>query len=379
MSYEETVRGEARRHDWKVEVRDLEIGVTDMPCFRAPNEAGFCEIWVGIAAGTTTLHASHDWQHGAPHTANVRNLKDGNLYSRSGAPLTENDGVIRKAATHCTLSRKVHGSQYEDAWHALSTYIRLVYGLFSGERDIESMQVPSRPYVFEIHGDKTREAIEWRHCLAQERVAVIGLGGIGAWIADFVVKADAKEVHAWDYDCIEPKNLLRMPGGVKPCWIDKPKAYWFQRTYSLIHKDIHGHNVKVLADNVHEVVEGVSFAFVVVDRSNYRTMICKALANAKIPFVVAGLSPKREDNRARIYIRVVTGYTDVDSWEDAVPISDTGQDDYGTVDLPDVYAMAASWAIQAWRKMRGQFWQKQREECLIYRADEQSLTIRGVE
>ena len=376
MSYEETLRREARRRSWKVEVRQREIGVTGIPCFTAPGVTGFCEVWVGVAEGTVQLNLSHDWQRGASHTANVRNLPNGILHHHSGEPFEA--FVIHKSDTHCTLSRKLHGGDYEDAWHALNSYATRIYSLFLGE-NIAPIQPSPRPYSFAILGDQTLQSIEWRQHLADECVAIVGLGGVGAWIADFVVKADPREVHGWDFDCIEPKNILRMPGGVHPpSWINKKKADWFQETYSIIHRNVIGHPEKVVEGNMDRVLDGITFAFVAVDKSEPRTMVCNALARARIPFVVAGLAPKREHNRARIYIKIVTGHVGEDTWQDAIPTGDTGQDDYGTVDLPDVYAMAASWAIQAWRKMRGQFWQTQREECLTYRADEQRLTIRGV-
>ena len=129
----------------------------------------------------------------------------------------------------------------------------------------------------------------------------------GAWIADFVVKADPREVHGWDYDCIEPKNILRMPGGLDPnVWIGRPKADWFQETYSLIHTNVHGHNVKVLPENVQEVIEKTTFAFVAVDDADDRMMLCDTLANAGIPFVVVGLSPVRKDKRVKVSMRIVT-------------------------------------------------------------------------
>ena len=216
--------------------------------------------------------------------------------------------------------------------------------------------------------------------VAQERVAIVGLGGVGAWIADFVLKADPLEVHAWDYDRIEPKNILRMPGGLDPnVWIGRPKAEWFEETYSLIHTNVHGHNVRVLPENVQEVIATTTFAFVAVDNAHDRMMVCDALATARVPFVVAGLSPVRKDKRVKVSMRIVTAHVGVSSWREAIPqVGQAGQDDYGSLELPDVYSMAAGWAIQSWRKMRGQFWQERREECLVYRASEQSLKVRGV-
>ena len=375
--HESRARDEAERRGWTIERRDLEIGAVGVPCFVAPHAAGKCHIWVGTASNSDELKVNHDWQQRALHTANIRGLFDGRLFDRSGRELTK--GVIGRSCSSLVLSIKLTGRDYEDAWEALNNYVRQIYSLFLGQ-SAPSGEAAPRPYTFDVPGDHLPEAVEWRGLVAQERVAIVGLGGVGAWIADSVVKADPPEIHGWDYDSIEPKNILRMPGGLDPnVWIGRPKADWFQETYSLIHTNVHGHNVKVLPDNVQEVIERTTFAFVAVDDADDRMMVCDTLANAGIPFVVVGLSPVRKDKRVKVSMRIVTAHVGVSSWRDAIPqVGQAGQDDYESLDLPEIYSLAAGWAIQSWRKMRGQFWQEQREECLDYSASDQSLILRGV-
>ena len=375
--HESLARLEAARRGWTIERRNLELGALGIPCFIAPNTTGKCHIWVGTASNSAELKSNHDWQQGAPHTANIRGLTDGRLYDRSGNELKE--GVIGRDHSNLVLSIKLKGREYEDAWEALNNYVKQIYALFLG-RPTSTGEAAPRPYTFDVLGDQLPEAVEWRGLLAQEHVAIVGLGGVGAWIADFVVKADPTEVHGWDDDCIEPKNILRMPGGLDPnVWIGKRKADWFQETYSLIHTNVHGHNVKVLPENIQEVIERTTFAFVAVDGADDRMMVCDTLANAGIPFVVVGLSPVRKDKQVKISMRIVTAHFGVSSWKGAIPqVGQAGQDDYGSLDLPDMYSIAAGWAVQSWRKMRGQLWQKQREECLHYSANDQSLILRGV-
>ena len=375
--HESRARREADRRGWKIERPDLGIGALGVPCFVAPNTAGKCDIWVGTASGSDQLHPAHDWQQGAFHTANIRGLTDGKLYDRSGNQLT--DGVIAQTHSSLVLSIKLKGREYEDAWEALNNYVKQIYALFLGRPASTGVSAP-RPYTFEILGDQLPEAVEWRSLVAQEQITIIGLGGIGAWIADFAVKANPRAVHGWDYDCVEPKNILRMPGGLDPnAWIGRHKADWFQETYSLIHLNAHGHNTKVLPENVQEAIQGTTFAFVAVDNADDRMMVCDALANARIPFVVAGLSAARKDKRVRVSLRIVTAHLGVSSWRNAIPqVGQAGQDDYGSLELPDVYSTAAGLAIQSWRKVRGQIWQEQREECLDYSTNDQSLIVRGV-
>lgn len=375
--HESRARREAERRGWAIERQDLEIGALGIPCFIAPNTAGKCCIWVGTASNSDELKATHDWQQNALHTANIRGLSDGRLYDRYGKELTS--GVIGRPHSSLVLSIKLKGRDYEDAWEALNNYVTHIYSLFLG-RSVSRQEAAARPYTFDVLGDQLPEAVEWRGLVAQEHVAIIGLGGVGAWIADFVVKASPREVHGWDYDCIEPKNILRMPGGLDPnVWIGRPKADWYQETYSLIHTNVRGHNVKVLPESVQGITEGITFAFVAVDDADDRMMVCDTLANAGIPFVVVGLSPVRKEKRVRVSMRIVTAHVGVSSWREAIPhVGQAGQDDYGSLDLPDVYSAAAGWAIQSWRKMRGQFWQEKREECLDYSASDQSLIVRGV-
>ena len=375
--HESRARREAERRGWQIVRREFEIGASGVPCFVAPNTAGRCRIWVGTASHSNELTVSHGWQQRASHAANIRGLSRGQLYDRSGKELT--DGVIGKTDSSLVLSLKLKGREYDNAWEALNNYVKEVYSLFLGG-SASREAVAQRPYTFPVHGDQLPEAVEWRHLAAQERVAIVGLGGVGAWIADSVIKADPREVHGWDHDHIEPKNILRMPGGLDPnVWIGRPKADWFQQTYAPIHTNIHGHNMRVSSENVREVVDKTTFAFVAVDDADDRMMVCDTLADAAIPFVVVGLSPMRKDKQVRVSIRIVTGHVGVSSWREAIPqVGQAGQDDYGSVDLPDAYSMTAGWAMQAWRKMRGQFWQESREECLVYRADDQHLTVRGV-
>ena len=378
MSHENLVRLEAERRGWSIERRDRELGALGVPCFVAPNVAGFCDIWVGTAENSDALQVSHAWQRKAAHVAQVRNL-EGGLYYRSGEKLR--DGVIGETQTTCTLSIKLEpkNREYDNAWEALNTYVRVVYAIFLSAMGSDANNC-CRPYKFDILGDQMPEAVEWRNLLSKERLAIIGLGGVGAWIADFAVKSDAREVHAWDHDCIEPKNILRMPGALDPMeWIGQPKAKWFQQTYGRIHERIQGNIVKVSIDNVQEIIEKSSFAFVAVDCAEDRMMVCESLASASIPFVVTGISLARRHMRVTVSMRIVTGHTTVSSWKNAIPqVGQSGQDDYGSLDLPDVYSIAAGWAIQSWRKLRGQVWQDFREECVDYRAKDQVLIVREI-
>ena len=372
MSTKDRVREDFEKRHWRILRQERELGIRGIRCYVSPNAVAPCELWVGIAPNSDELLVSHDWQQGAVHTASVRGLTHGKLYDRSGEVVQQ--GVIaHQRPSSCTLSYKPEEG-YKNAWEALSAYANFLCGHYHGMSAEPTRS--NRPYTFDLP-PQDDEAAMWTSHVSQEKVAIIGLGGVGSWIADLVVKSDALEVHGWDYDYIESKNILRMPGAVDPrMWINKPKAEWFKEAYGRVHANVSDHNVKVTSDNVKEVLADTTFAFVAVDLDEDRTMICESLANAGIPFVVAGLSLTREVGQVSFSARIITAYPQSSTWETLLPhVGQAGQEDYGSLDIADAYSIVAGWAVQSWRKMRGQILSRGKQECLGYHAFDQSIAL----
>ena len=112
--------------------------------------------------------------------------------------------------------------------------------------------------------------------------------------------------------CACPVDSIRTSGSVD----QRPTGS--KRPTHLIHTSVHGHNVKVFPERVQEVIFSTTFAFVAVDDAEDRMMVCDALANAGIPFVVVGLSPVRKDKRIKVSMRIVTAHVGVSSWREAI-------------------------------------------------------------
>ena len=258
----------------------------------------------------------------------------------------------------------------------MKTYINAVYGGFRASDNSSSNEV-ERPYTFPILGEKSRDEVQWLDLVRGEKIAVVGLGGVGAWIADLLAKADVAEVHGWDADVIEEKNIIRMPGAVNPCWIGKPKARWFEETYRQIHCQVCGHAENVTDQNAKEICTNTTFGFVAVDNDEGREIACNAMAEVGIPFIDVGIALDRRDGQVTASIRLTTVWPHDDAWRKAIPkVGKAGQDVYGKLELPDLAASAAGWAVQSWRKMRGQMAQDKASECMMYRAETNMITVR---
>ena len=375
MTAEEIIRADAARRDWRIVRKSHELGATNVPCFVEPNVPGRCEIWVGIAGDSSQIRGGLDWQDSHLHVANIRGLTKGIVYDRNG---TQIGNVIKTDKTSCTISIKRDDGEYRDAWEALKTYINAIYGGFRTSSQAGPVQV-ERPYTFPIVGEKSHEEVEWLDLVRGDKIALLGLGGVGSWIADLLIKADVSELHAWDADLIEDKNILRMPGAVNPEWIGKPKATWLEETYRQIHPRVYGHPEKVSEQNVNKILTDTTFGFVAVDNDEGREIACDALAEAGVPFVDVGLSLDWRYGQVTASVRVITAYPHHETWRKAIPkVGRSGQQLYGRLELPDISAMAAGWAVQSWRKLRGQMAQTEAHECMVYRAEGSTITTRGL-
>ena len=117
--------------------------------------------------------------------------------------------------------------------------------------------------------------------------------------------------------------------------------------------------------------------FVVVDNEEGRRIACAALAAAGIPFVDVGISLIRRIGQVGASIRVTTARAHDDGWRNAIPkVNRAGQEAYGRLELPDVAAVAAGIAVQSWRKLRGQAVQENASECMVYRMETETFTLR---
>lgn len=127
----------------------------------------------------------------------------------------------------------------------------------------------------------------------KEVVAVIGLGGTGAYLLDFLVKTPVKEVRGFDVDPFHVHNVFRSPGRFEDAEFKRPKAEVYQARYENFRRGL-----KLIATFVDascaEDFEGVTFAFVCVDKGSSRAGIFDLLISKKIPFIDVGMGLSRK-------------------------------------------------------------------------------------
>ena len=134
-------------------------------------------------------------------------------------------------------------------------------------------------------------------------VAVIGVGGTGSYLLDFLVKTPVKEIRAFDPDRFFVHNAFRSPGRLDIEEIGKFKAEIYQARY-----DSFRYRLSVMPKYIDAScsgdLDGVTFAFVCVDKGSSRAGIFDLLISKGIPFIDVGMGLDRKQGPIDGMLRV---------------------------------------------------------------------------
>lgn len=197
-----------------------------------------------------------------------------------------------------------------------------------------------------------------------QKIAIIGLGGTGAYILDLISKTPVSEIHLYDGDVFSQHNAFRSPGAAGKEDLDTvpTKVDYYYNQYSKIHQKITAHHSYVSKENMKELLT-MSFVFICIDNDVSRKLIIQFLLKSNIPFIDVGLGVNAVDDTLIGTVRVTTG-TDKkkNHLVDRIPFVDEGNNDYNTnIQIVELNCLNAVLAVIKWKKMCG-FYQDLREE-----------------
>lgn len=187
-------------------------------------------------------------------------------------------------------------------------------------------------------------------------VSIIGLGGTGSYVLDFVAKMPVAEIRLFDDDKFFVHNAFRRPGSTVEQDFERPKVEMFADAYGTFHKNIRPFQKRITSDDHNEVL-GSSFVFVCVDRGASRLAITRALMDLGIPFADVGMGLSRTGTGLAGLIRttLVTG----GEWNNLVdggllPIEDAQDDVYSSnIQIGELNALNACLAVMQFKRLFG--------------------------
>jgi molybdopterin/thiamine biosynthesis adenylyltransferase len=187
-----------------------------------------------------------------------------------------------------------------------------------------------------------------------QKIAIIGLGGTGAYALDLISKTPVAEIHLFDGDSFDQHNAFRSPGAASIADLAKnmQKADFFAEVYSEMHKKVIPHPYYVKEANLNEL-DQMSYVFVCVDKNSVRKFITDYFVKKGVSFIDVGLGVNVVDGRLTGAVRVTSG-TEAknDHLVDRIFGEDNDNNDYTTnIQIADLNSLNAVLAVMKWKKM----------------------------
>ncbi len=215
--------------------------------------------------------------------------------------------------------------------------------------------------------------------LAVRRVAIVGLGGTGSYVLDFLAKTQVREIHLYDYDLFLQHNAFRSPSAasLEELQAKPTKVAYHQARYSKMHRGIHAHPVKVGAENVAELLN-CDFVFLCMDSGPAKKLIVDALQANQVPFIDAGIGTELLEDKLELWAicRVTTSTPKKhDHVSRRVSFAEAGDDDYErNIQIAELNALCACMAVIKWKKFCGFYQDLEGEHDSTYSTNIQMLT-----
>jgi len=281
-----------------------------------------------------------------------------------------------------SFSSKPNDLGYPDYYAKMSTYATIVSG------PAAVLQPGISPRVFR-GGDEDEEASVFNYLdtassrvgigalaakMEQEVVAVIGLGGTGGYILDFVAKTPVKQIRLFDPDVFLSHNAFRAPGAPTLEELrDAPmKVHYLKGIYERMHRGIEAHAVEMKAETL-GLLDGITFAFLSMDAGEEKRAVVAKLEGLGVPFIDVGMGLELTNGSLGGILRVTTSTPEKREHVHQGRISFAGgggQDLYASnIQVADLNALNACLAVVKWKKLRGFYRDLEQEHHCTYTTD----------
>jgi hypothetical protein len=208
--------------------------------------------------------------------------------------------------------------------------------------------------------------------LVNERIAIIGGGGTGGYILDFVAKAPVREIRLFDSDEFLTHNAFRAPGApsLEELREAPKKVDYLKRIYSRMHRNIVAHDVALGADNLH-LLDGISFAFLSLDAGDAKRLIVEKLEAIGAAFVDVGMGLELDDGSLGGILRVTASTPEKrDHVRQRISFAGGAKDIYASnIQVAELNALNAVLAVVKWKKIRGFYRDLEGEHHCTYTTD----------
>lgn len=323
------------------------------------------EIKYGILVSQLTLANPTTTAPNPPHTIYFSGegpcSKDGSVITaiQNSKPTI----VIREGVTinHQFSNKPPNG--YPDYYEKIITYIKVL----SGPAQAVDDQVTAKTFkvilaaaeesVFKyVDTNSSRAEIQYiNYKLAGQKVAIIGMGGTGAYLLDMLAKTPVDEIHIYDDDVFLQHNAFRSPGAAAIEQLDEQmkKVDYYAAIYTRMHKHVIPHACYIDDGNVYKLNQ-MTHVFIAIDKSKPRKFITEHLVGVRVSFIDVGLGVNIVDEHLIGTLRATTGTAEKhDHLEEKLPGTDDDNEYATNIQIAELNAMNAIMTVIKWKKLSG--------------------------
>ena len=232
--------------------------------------------------------------------------------------------------------------------------------------------------VFKFHDTMTSKAEigDLSSLFKNEILALIGLGGTGSYLLDLLVKVPAREIRIFDFDPFHVHNAFRSPGRLEEAELGKSKCEVYASRYENFRSGIVA-KPKFVDATCAEDLDGVTFAFVCVDKGSSRGGIFDLLLAKGIPFIDVGLGLNRKHGPLGGMLRVTffsEDHGEKMKEKNLAELNDSPDDIYrNNIQIAELNAMNACLAVVRYKQFRGFYHQDESSAHMLFKIGDLSI------
>ena len=288
----------------------------------------------------------------------------------------KNEKIREGLVATFSFSQKPRPEGYNDYYEKITTYVRILEGhahAIDPKATAKTFPVikPDEEQSVFCYMDtaSSRAGISAANeKLKSGKIAIVGLGGTGGYVLDFVAKTPVEEIHLYDGDCFLQHNAFRSPGAPAIDDLEKKmyKVEWFAEVYSRMRHNIFPHAQFVDERNVADLND-MSFAFLCLEGAN-KKVIVDFLLEKKIPFIDVGIGMYNVNEVLGGNARVTTCTPDFYGHiQKRIDFSGDGNNEYTRdIQIADMNALNAALAVIKWKKLSGFYLDMEKEYNTTY-------------
>ncbi len=370
-----------RDEGYDIEIREGYLLIKDVPYVNENREVarGTLVAVLTLSGDITQPPGDHVMYFDGDYPCNKDGSRIAGIQNQSNAQELAK-GVLVKHS----FSSKPPGGKYSDYYEKVTTYA----GILS--HPAQALDPRATPKTFPVVTSDEEDSVFQYVDSASSRagvaqvadklaglvIAIVGLGGTGAYILDLVAKTPVREIHLYDGDDFLQHNAFRSPGAASIADLNQhpKKVDYYAGAYSRMRKGVVPHPYHLDGSNADELAAS-GFVFLSLDGGEAKRSLVTKLQALGIPFVDCGIGVYQVDGKLAGVVRATSSTVQKnDHVQKRISFTDREDNEYArNIQIADLSALNAVLAVIKWKKLCGFYNDLENEHHTTYTIDGNAL------